>query len=77
MVQPIHGADGFVFVVADVNDPHGNLVAFVVNVGLWAVEKDAAPLRADGFGGDGAHLHLRLRISTPALGERRNNLGDG
>ena len=50
MVQPIHGADGFAVVVADIHRPDGNFLTFVVNIGLRAVQENAAPLVADGLG---------------------------
>ena len=50
MVQAIHRADGFAVVIADKNRPDGNFLAFVVNIGLRAVQENAAPLVADGLG---------------------------
>ncbi len=44
VVNVINGVDGFGFLVPYVNNPNGDLFAFVVLVGLRAVEKDAKPL---------------------------------
>ena len=37
VVQAIDRADGFAVVVTDKNNPHGNFLAFVVNIGLGSV----------------------------------------
>ncbi len=40
VVDVVNGADGVGFIVADVNHPDGDLFAFVVLVGLGAVEEN-------------------------------------
>ncbi len=42
-VNPVNGAEGFGFFVADVNSPDWDFVAFAVGVGFGAVEEDAFP----------------------------------
>src|SRR5512137_3167868 len=43
VVNVVNGGDRFGFLVAYVNNPHGDFFAFVVLVWLWSVEIDAAP----------------------------------
>ena len=50
VVEAIDRADGVGIVVADIHRPDGNFLAFVVNIGLRAVQENAAPLVADGPG---------------------------
>ncbi len=45
VIDVVNGADGFGLLVPYVNDPNGDLFAFVVLVGLRAVKEDAAPNR--------------------------------
>jgi hypothetical protein len=53
VVATINRADGFGIRVADIHEPDGDFVAFVVGVGLRAVEENAAPM-AGVTGGLGA-----------------------